>query len=93
MEKIMLTTKNKYDHMIIAVCKAILTVYEAIDGVTQGTPATPPQKAPQSRPTATSNGIPVCSVHGKPMRLSKYKEGQYYCGAKIDEETYCREKA
>jgi len=85
--------KNKYDHILIAVCKAVLSVYNAIDEVTQGTLATPQEKAPQARPTATSNGIPVCPKHGKAMRASKYKEGQYYCGAKLDDETYCREKA
>ena len=85
--------KNKYDHILIAVCKAVLAVYGAIDEVTQGTPAAPQEKAPQARPTATSNGIPVCPKHGKAMRASKYKEGQYYCGAKLDDETYCREKA
>lgn len=85
--------KNKYDHMLIGIAKAILTVYEAIDEVAGRVPAAPPQQTRQSAPTTTSNGIPVCGLHGKAMRPSKYKEGQYYCGAKLDDGTYCREKA
>lgn len=47
----------------------------------------------KNAPNRTSNGIPVCKIHGKAMRPSKYKDGQYYCGAKTGEGTYCKEKA
>jgi len=47
----------------------------------------------KSGPTKSSNGIPVCSLHGKAMFTSKFKEGQYYCGFKLDDGTYCKQKA
>ena len=81
------------ERALLCAAKAFIQAYSESDGQKGATPASQPQKAPQSRPTATSNDIPVCSVHGKAMRPSKYKEGQYYCGAKLDDGNYCREKA
>lgn len=86
------TKKNKYDYILINVAKAILSAYDVIDEVTNRVGAAPPQQTRQNAPTRTSNDIPVCSLHGKAMRPSKYKEGQYYCGTKLDDGTYCREK-
>jgi hypothetical protein len=85
----MLTAKNKYDHMIIAICKAILTVYETIDEVGQGAPVAPPQKSAPGRfrsnsgrcnlvPTDDGNGL-KCSLHGTKAEPSKKDPGQYYC--------------
>lgn len=86
------TKKNKYDYILINVAKAILSAYDAIDEAVARVGAAPQKSERQNAPTRTSNDIPVCSVHGKAMRPSKYKEGQYYCGAKLDDGTYCREK-
>jgi len=55
--------------------------------------AQPKAQPRKSGPTKDSNGIPVCSIHGKAMFASKFKEGQYYCGFKLDDGKYCREKA
>lgn len=54
---------------------------------------TQPAKKHNNAPTSDSNGIPVCEVHGKAMRPSKYGEGQYYCGAKLENGGWCKEKA
>lgn len=82
--------------LLINMAKAVLISIDDLEtsnSPTHDTLQAPQRNAPQSRPTATSNGIPVCSLHGKAMRPSKYKEGQYYCGARLDDGTYCREKA
>lgn len=83
---------TKTDYALLQAAKAIIMVYETWDEVVNGTPPTPPKQTRQNAPTATSNDIPVCSVHGKAMRPSKYKEGQYYCGSKLSDGNYCREK-
>ena len=77
---------------LLHAAKAFIAVYSDSDGATHGTLATPPKKTHQVAPTATSNGIPVCPVHGKAMRLGKYG---YHCTAKIGpgDRDYCREKA
>lgn len=86
-------SQSNLEKAIIHAVKSFIAYYEGLEEFDQGVGSRQPQKAPQARPTATSNGIPVCPKHGKAMRPSKYKEGQYYCGAKLDDETYCREKA
>lgn len=53
----------------------------------------PKPQAEKSGPTPTSNGIPVCRLHGREMLPSKFKEGQYYCGTRLDDGKYCKEKA
>lgn len=77
---------------LLHAARAFVAVYSDSEGSTHATPAAPQRNARQNAPTRTSNDIPVCSLHGKAMRPSKYKEGQYYCGAKLDDGTYCREK-
>lgn len=86
-------SQSNLEKAIIHGLKSLIDYYETLEGLELGVGSHEPKKAPQARPTATSNGIPVCPKHGKAMRPSKYKEGQYYCGAKLDDETYCREKA
>lgn len=83
---------TKTDYALLQAAKAIIMVYETWEEVSKGTLPTPPQRTQPNAATPTSNGIPVCSVHGKAMRPSKYKEGQYYCGAKLSDGSYCREK-
>lgn len=77
---------------LLHAARAFIAVLEGSEGSTQATPAAPQRKAPQAAPTATSNGIPVCPVHGKAMRLGKYG---YHCTAKIGpgDRDYCREKS
>ena len=81
------------ERALLHAAKAFIQAYNQSETTDLGVGSHEPNKALQARPTATSNGIPVCPKHGKAMRASKYKEGQYYCGAKLDDETYCREKA
>lgn len=81
------------ERALLHAAKAFLQAYTETKSDDLGVGSHQPQQKLQSRPTASSNGIPVCSIHGKAMRPSKYKEGQYYCGARLDDDTYCREKA
>ena len=63
---------------LLHAARAFIAVYSDSDGATHGTLATPPKKTHQAVPTATSNGIPVCDIHGKAHRPSKKGNG-YYC--------------
>lgn len=47
---------------------------------------------PQGNDAATDNDAPLCGVHGSPMKPSK-KGGGYYCPRKLDDGSYCKEKA
>lgn len=44
------------------------------------------QQESHANPTPTSNGVPVCQRHGKPMRLGKF--GSYFCTAKESDPRY-----
>lgn len=72
--------------------RAFIAALDGSEGSTHDTPAAPPQQTRQNAPTRTSNDIPVCSVHGKAMRLGKYG---YHCTAKTGpgDRDYCKEKA
>lgn len=63
---------------LLSAAKAFIDSYSDSSGSAHGTLATPQRKTPQSAPTATSNDIPVCSVHGKAHKPSKSGKG-YYC--------------
>lgn len=80
---------SKLEFALLCAAKAFAACYESESQVVNS-PAPERQK---SGPTPTSNEIPVCRVHGKQMLPSKFKEGQYYCGAKLDDGKYCKEKA
>ena len=78
---------------LLHAARAFIAVYSDSEGVTHAAPAAPQRNARQNVPTETSNDIPVCSVHGRAMKASKYGKNQYYCGAKLDDGTYCKQKA
>lgn len=40
-------------------------------------------------PAATTTGTPVCAVHNKPMRSSKYG---WYCSTKLPDGSWCKYK-
>lgn len=84
---------SNLEKALLHAARAFISVYSDSNEQTHDTLPTPPQRTRQNAPTATSNDIPVCSVHGKAMRESKYGKNQYYCGAKLDDGTYCRQKA
>ncbi len=50
----------------------------------------PTQSAPQAQPV-TAGQAPVCNLHNKPMKPSKFGGG-WYCAAKLADGTYCQEK-
>ncbi len=56
----------------------------------------PPAGAPRTQPV--EGPAPLCPAHGKPMKASKHRAGEFYCSAKIgtDQTTgtgiYCTEK-
>jgi hypothetical protein len=57
----------------------------------QSTASTPSQSHPA--PTAVPNGLPVCSIHNRPMKLFDGKWGKFYkCTAKLGEGEWCTEK-
>lgn len=80
---------SKLEYALLCAAKAFIAVYAGASQVVQGEVAT----NKKSGPTSTSNEIPVCRIHGKEMLPSKFKEGQYYCGARLENEKYCKEKA
>jgi len=80
------------ERALLRAANAFIQAYSESKETGQGVGSHAPQQTRQSAPTTTSNGIPVCSLHGKAMRPSKFKDNQYYCGAKLDDGTYCREK-
>jgi len=80
------------ERALFRAARAFIQAYNESKDAGQGVGGGATQQKAQAVPTATSNGIPVCPSHGKAMRPSKYKEGQYYCGAKLDDGSYCREK-
>jgi hypothetical protein len=47
-------------------------------------------RAPQENGQASSGALPVCRVHGSPMKESR-KPGSFYCPRK-DGESWCKEK-
>lgn len=84
---------SNLEKALLHAARAFIAVLEGSEGSTHATPAAPQRNERQNVPTRTSNDIPVCSVHGKAMRESKYGKNQYYCGAKLDDGTYCKQKA
>ena len=80
------------ERALLHAAKAFIQAYNQSETTDLGVANHEPKKAPQSGPTATSNGIPVCHIHGKEMRLGKYG---YHCTVKIGpgDKDYCREKA
>jgi len=80
---------SKLEYALLCAARAFAACYQGSSQIVEGNP----QAKKKSEPTKDSNGIPVCVVHGKAMLPSKFKEGQYYCGAKLDDGKYCREKA
>lgn len=69
--------------------KAFKTAYMGTELTDEGEGKGQPKKA---APVATSNGIPVCPTHGRAMKPSKFGNG-YYCGSKLNDGSYCRQKA
>jgi hypothetical protein len=63
---------------LLRAANAFIQSYNERKEVEQGVGSHPPQQSAQSAPTPTSNGIPVCNIHGKPNRPSKKGNG-YYC--------------
>lgn len=52
-----------------------------------------PQQRPQQAPQQQAAGqAPVCNLHNKPMKPSKFGGG-WYCASKLADGTYCQEKA
>lgn len=49
-----------------------------------------PQGQPLPKP-ATEDALPVCRIHGRPMKESK--KGGWFCPAKLADGSYCEEKA
>jgi len=77
---------------LLCAARAFAACYQGTEIANPGEGMPPKPKAQQNRPTATSNDIPVCSLHGKAMRPSKYKENEYYCGSKLADGSYCKQK-
>jgi hypothetical protein len=80
---------QKLAYALLCGVRAFAACYEDSSQTEDSNP-TPRRK---NEPTDDSNGIPVCHIHGKAMRISKFDENQYYCGSKLDDGKYCREKA
>ena len=80
---------SKLEYALLCAARAFAACYQPKENKIDSQVA----EKPKGRVTETSNGIPVCSLHGKEMRPSKFKEGQYYCGAKLDDGSYCKAKA
>ncbi|MCI0338812.1 MAG: hypothetical protein L0226_14650 [Acidobacteria bacterium] len=51
--------------------------------------AQPPQAKASAKP---AGGVPVCPIHNKPMKASQ-KPGTFFCPRRLDDGSYCREKA
>lgn len=79
---------SKLEYALLCAARAFAACYQDSNEAGVGEPI---QKA-KNEPTSDSNGIPVCNIHGKAMRPSKYGEGQYYCGAKLENGGWCKEK-
>ncbi|MGH9841983.1 MAG: hypothetical protein ACREEM_24770 [Blastocatellia bacterium] len=54
--------------------------------------AQPPQAKSGDEPSNAKAGVPLCPVHGSPMKASR-KPGKFYCAKKADDGEYCRETA
>lgn len=83
---------SNLERALLRAANAFIQAYNESKDAGQGVGGGATQQKAQAAPTATSNGIPVCPVHGKAMRLGKYG---YHCTAKIGpgDRDYCREKA
>ena len=66
------------ERALLRAANAFIQAYNESKGDGQGVGSGSPKQAAQSAPTPTSNGIPVCNIHGKPNRPSKKGNG-YYC--------------
>jgi len=66
------------ERALLRAAKAFIESYSESKGDGQGVGSHAPQQTRQAAPTATSNGIPVCDIHGKAHRPSKKGNG-YYC--------------
>jgi hypothetical protein len=80
---------TKLEQALLAAAKSFITAYMGLELTDEGEGMGQPKKA---APIQTSNGIPVCPSHGKAMRPSKFGNG-YYCGAKLQDGSYCKQKA
>lgn len=56
-------------------------------------PANSPYLWQQNGNATDGSNVPLCPVHGKPMRPSKYGDGGYYCPTKLADGSYCKERA
>jgi len=83
---------TKLEQALLSAAKAFITAYVGTELDNPGERVPQASKASQARPTATSNGIPVCPEHGKAMKPSKFGPG-YYCGTKLQDGSYCKQKA
>lgn len=54
-------------------------------------PANSPYLWQQNGTNGNGSSAPLCPVHGKPMKPSKYGGG-YYCTSKLPDGSYCKEK-
>ena len=63
---------------LLRAANAFIQAYSESKGDGQGVGSSKPQETRQAAPTSTSNGIPVCNIHGKAHRPSKKGNG-YYC--------------
>ncbi len=80
---------SKLEYALLCAARAFAACYQ---GETMIVDTKAPEKK-KNEPTSDSNGIPECHVHGKAMKISKFNENEYYCGAKLDNGKLCREKA
>jgi hypothetical protein len=83
---------TKLEQALLCAAKAFAACYLGTEISYPGEPMPQPKPKPQSGPTPTSNGKPVCTIHGKEMRFGKYG---YHCTVKIGpgDRDYCKEKA
>ena len=66
------------ERALLRAANAFIQAYSESKGDGHGVGSGVPQQKAQAAPTSTSNGIPVCNIHGKAHRPSKKGNG-YYC--------------
>lgn len=69
---------SNLERALLRAANAFIQAYSESKGGGQGVGSGAPQQKAQAAPTSTSNGIPVCNIHGKAHRPSKKGNG-YYC--------------
>jgi len=52
----------------------------------------PPPAAPQAPSSASPSAPPKCNLHNRAMKASEKVPGQWYCTAKLADQSYCSEK-